>query len=120
MKQQAQNENKKFRQNLRATLTPAEAKLWQYIKNKQIGGYKWRRQHQIGKYILDFYCPTAKLAIELDGKHHFTIDGTNADEIRTEYLQTIGITVIRFENKELWENPECVINTIIEALNKNK
>jgi very-short-patch-repair endonuclease len=115
-----QKGNTKFRQSLRRTLTPAEVKLWQYIKNKQIGGYKWRRQHSIGKYILDFYCPTANLAIELDGKHHFTIDGTKADEIRTEYLQTIGIKVIRFENKELWENPDNVINAITEALNNNK
>ena len=111
-----ENPYKTLRQNLRTTLTPAEAKLWQHIKSRQLEGYKWRRQHPIGKYILDFYCPKAKLAIELDGKHHYTIDGTNADEIRTEYLQNQGITVIRFENKELWENPEGVINTIQATL----
>ena len=112
--------NKNFRQCLRATLTPAEVKLWQYIKNKQICGYKWRRQHPIGKYILDFYCPVAKLAIELDGKHHFSIDGTNYDEIRTKDLQKYGITIIRFENKEMWENPNGVINAITEALNSKQ
>ena len=61
---------KTFRKELRSNLTPAEAKLWTYLKNKKLGGRRFRRQHSVGGYILDFYCPTEKLAIELDGQGH--------------------------------------------------
>jgi len=60
---------KYFRRKLRSKMTPAEAKLWTYLKGKQLEGKKFRRQHSVSRYILDFYCPSSKLAIELDGPY---------------------------------------------------
>ena len=66
------------RRSLRRKLTLAEAVLWDLLKNKKLDGRKFRRQHSIDKYIVDFYCPSERLAVELDGEHHFTDQG---DEI---------------------------------------
>ena len=107
---------KNFRKELRKRLTPAEARLWTYIKNSQLG-HKFRRQHSIGKYILDFYCTQKKLAVELDGSPHDTEQGFAKDKERTEYLQSQGIKVIRFENKDVIKNLEGVLIEIKKNLN---
>jgi very-short-patch-repair endonuclease len=73
---------KKARRDLRKNLTPAEATLWLMLKNKQLEGRRFRRQFSIGNFIVDFYCPSEKLVIELDGANHFTNSGSNADFIR--------------------------------------
>ncbi|MFI5149692.1 MAG: endonuclease domain-containing protein [Bacteroidia bacterium] len=103
---------KSFRKHLRSNLTPPEAFLWNYLKKSQIEGKKFRRQHSIGPYVLDFYCPEEKLAIELDGHHHFTEDGINYDEKRTRYLNGFGVKVLRFENKVVFEFTERVLDEI--------
>jgi len=100
------------RRYLRRNLTPEEAVLWSVLKSKQIFESKWRKQHLVGNYILDFYCPKAKLCIELDGKMHYTFQGAKEDEQRTKYLNSKGIRVIRFENRLIWENFEEIINII--------
>ena len=84
------------------------------LKGKQIEGKRWRRQFSIGYYILDFYCPEIKLAIELDGNEHYTVIGKFNDKRREEYLKSLGITIIRFENKDIWYSTEHVIETIRE------
>ena len=84
------------------------------LKGKQIEGKRWRRQFSIGYYILDFYCPEIKLAVELDGNEHYTVIGKFNDERREEYLKSLGITIIRFENKDIWYSTEHVIETIRE------
>ena len=71
---------KNTRKQLRNNPTKAEQVLWKYLKNKQIKGYKFRRQHSVGNYILDFYCPALKLCIEIDGDSHFTDEGKNYDK----------------------------------------
>jgi very-short-patch-repair endonuclease len=100
------------RKSLRKKLTAAEAALWSLIKGKQLDGRKFRRQHGVDKYILDFYCPSEMLAIELDGEHHFTDEGLMYDENRTKYLNTLNIHVLRFENEEIFQSPEGVIAEI--------
>jgi len=90
------------RRNLRNNLTSAEAVLWNNLKNAQLEGRKFRRQHSIGEYILDFYCPEEKLAVELDGAGHFDVGGNQHDDARTAYLAQFGIVVLRFENKIVW------------------
>ncbi len=102
---------KNLRQQNRNNLTPAEAELWKHVKNNQLGR-KFRRQHSIGKYILDFYCPEEKLAIELDGKDHFTDNGFERDEARTKFLKNLNIRVLRFENKEVFEQLDGVLAEI--------
>ena len=90
------------RKHLRKNLTSAEATLWTLLKGKQLEGRKFRRQHSVGYYVLDFYCPSEKLTIELDGQHHFTEDGMKHDEERTKYINSLNIRVIRFENEEVF------------------
>ncbi len=92
-------ELKPLRKALRNNSTSAEATLWNYLKSRQLDGRKFRRQHSIGNYIVDFYCPEEKLVIELDGENHFWEEGIAYDTNRTHYLQKLGFKIIRFENK---------------------
>lgn len=103
---------KKNRKQLRNNLTPAEAKLWSLLKNSRLEDRKFRRQHSVGPYVLDFYCSSEKLCIELDGIAHFTDGGYEYDTARTEYLMTLNVRVIRFENKDVFENTEGVLEEI--------
>jgi very-short-patch-repair endonuclease len=107
---------KNFRKELRNSLTAAEAVLWQNLKGRQLLGKKFRRQISIGRYIVDFYCPEAGLVIELDGDRHFSITMDEYEARRTKYLEEEGLRIIRFENKELYDNLEGVLETIKEAL----
>ena len=100
------------RRHLRANLTPAEATRWKYIKKSQLDGRKFRRQHSIGPYIADFYCPECRLIVELDGAGHNSPLAIEADEQRTEFLARFKVKVIRFENKEVFENIEWVLEEI--------
>ena len=104
------------RRYLRKNLTAEEAVLWKALKSKQIDKFKWRKQHPVGNYILDFYCPKAKLCIELDGKEHYTFQGAKEDYQRTMYLNSKGIRVLRFENRLIWENYDRVISIIKQEL----
>ncbi len=103
---------KENRKKLRNSLTPAEAKLWSLLKSSQLENRKFRRQHSVGPYVLDFYCPAEKLCIELDGAAHFTDGGYEYDIARTEYLQALDIRVMRFENKDIFDNTEGVLEEI--------
>ncbi|MEI7603883.1 MAG: endonuclease domain-containing protein [bacterium] len=104
------------RKKLRNYSTPYERKLWFYLKNNKMNKYKFRRQHSIGKYILDFYCPKIKLAIELDGRIH-TDDAVFLNDSEKEaFLMKKGITVIRFGNIDIIKNLEGVLNTIRTTL----
>ncbi|MGI8893857.1 MAG: endonuclease domain-containing protein [Bacteroidia bacterium] len=109
---------KEKRRHLRKNLTPAEATLWRILKNSQLEGRKFRRQHSVGNYILDFYCPAERLAIELDGAHHFTEAGLIYDKKRTEYIETLGITIMRFENIFVFERIDYVIDEIKKHFKK--
>ena len=82
------------------------------LKNKQLDGCKFRRQHSVDNYILDFYCPEEKLAEELDGAQHHTSEGMAYDIESTQYLNYYGIQVIRFANKLVIETPEVVLEKI--------
>ena len=98
---------KDTRKELRNNMTNAEKKLWENLKWKKILWLKFRRQHSVWRYILDFYCPSEKLCIELDWEIH---DETKEyDNIRTEYLNQSDINVLRFSNDEVFENIENVI-----------
>ena len=105
-------QKKDDRRTLRNTLTPAEATLWNSLKGSQLAGRKFRRQHGVGAYILDFYCPEERIAVELDGAGHYTAAGNLHDTARTAYLTTLDIQVIRFENKLMWSALDSVLQTI--------
>src|SRR5690242_17101554 len=89
---------------LRLAQTEVERRLWQRLRNRQLSGFKFRRQHPVGPYITDFFCVDARLVIELDGSQHGDQRGLQADERRTEYLKEQGYRVLRFWNEEVLNN----------------
>jgi very-short-patch-repair endonuclease len=89
------------------------------LKGRQILGYKFRRQQGIEEYVVDFYCPKARLAIEIDGVTHGTPPQKATDSARTAQIESHGITVIRFCNTDVFENPDGVLRAIIESLKKS-
>ncbi|GGG54969.1 hypothetical protein GCM10011414_26030 [Croceivirga lutea] len=100
------------RKELRKNLTPAEAFLWKHLKAKQLGGKRFQKQHSIGTYIVDFYCASEKLVIELDGEVHNNPVAEAYDEKRTEFIASLGITVIRFENEMVFKHLSSVLAEI--------
>jgi len=105
-------ELQQFRKELRQNLTPAEAYLWSYLKARKFEGKRFTRQHSIAKYIVDFYCPSEKLIIELDGEVHNNTMAHDYDTIRTKDLNTLGYKVLRFENKMVFDNLASVLKEI--------
>jgi very-short-patch-repair endonuclease len=107
-----------FRQakQLRKRMTKAEEVLWEWLRDKKLDGYKFRRQHPMHRFILDFYCHSNCLIIELDGKIHNEKPEQIYDEARTKYLSECGMKVIRFKNEEVFNDIENVINKIRIAL----
>lgn len=103
------------RKDLRNNSTSKEILLWSYLKNSQLGA-KFRRQHSIGGYIVDFYCPSKKLVIEIDGPQYFTKENKEYDEIRTKFFEGLDIKVIRFNNLEINTSMNMVIQRIKECL----
>lgn len=106
--------------NLRENSTNAELLMWSILRNKNIEGLRFRRQHTILGYILDFYCHEFKLAIELDGGSHAQDDKIESDNLRTKKLNSIGITVLRFWNNDVLNDIEGVVDTIILEVLKRK
>lgn len=98
---------------LRNETTPAERKLWTYLCNSQLNGIKFRRQHAIGNYIVDFCAPKQKLIIELDGSQH--LDQVGYDNERSNYLVSRGYRVIRFWNNEVMTDMDGVISRLDNA-----
>jgi very-short-patch-repair endonuclease len=86
------------------------------LRNRQLANAKFRRQHQFGPYILDFFCPAAKLAIELDGGQHYSEEGESKDNARTLFLEANGIQVLRFTNTEVLTQLKAVSEAILAAL----
>lgn len=107
---------KRLRKSLRNGATPAEQELWKFLRHSSLGGYKFRRQHSVGRYILDFYCPSCRLAIELDGDSHFTNQAIEYDQERTAFLNALNIRVLRFFNTDVHENLNAVCERILEEL----
>jgi cyclase len=102
--------------SLRGRLTEAEMVLWGHLTKGNQFGVKFRRQHPIADYIADFYCHTHKLIIELDGTIHNIPEVADNDIARQKHLESLGITVIRFKNQEIFENLEQVLDIINNIL----
>jgi very-short-patch-repair endonuclease len=102
--------------SLRKNMTDAEQLIWHCLRRKQLGGFRFRRQHPVGRFVLDFFCCEAKLAIELDGAQHNEPDARLRDNERTSFLQQDGFRVIGFWNNEVLENLEGVLEKIYSLL----
>jgi very-short-patch-repair endonuclease len=96
---------------LRRKLTDAEARLWLHLRAGELVGHKFRRQHPILPYIVDFYCDAAKLVVEVDGSQHTE----ESDRVRTEALQRLGLKVVRYWDNEVLQQTEAVLNDILRA-----
>lgn len=96
------------RKGLRNNATPQELLLWRELKNSTIG-FKFRRQHSIGKYIVDFYCPSKRFIVEIDGSQHFEKDAVKYDTARTQFFESMHLRVLRFTNTEINTNMEGVL-----------
>jgi very-short-patch-repair endonuclease len=101
---------------LRRNTTESEKLLWEKISGNQLSGFRFKRQHPIGYYIVDFYCHKARLVIELDGDYHNLEDQRIYDILRTEELMDFGLTVLRFSNDEVKNRIENVIKSINDHL----
>jgi very-short-patch-repair endonuclease len=112
------NQNlKEISKNLRKRLTEAEKHLWSRLKLKHLGCVFYR-QKPIGNYIVDFYCNQAKLAVEIDGDYHLYQETAGNDKLRDEYMNSLGLTILRFSNKEVLENTDKVVKKIKEHLER--
>ncbi len=100
------------RKELRTNSTEAEIILWNHIKSSKLGGKKFRRQHSVDGYVLDFYCAAERLGIELDGAGHFTDEGKKNDIDRTRHLEAYNIRIIRLENSLVLNDIKSVLNEI--------
>lgn len=101
-----------IRQKLRNGATKAEKLLWRHLKGRGLGGYKFRRQYEVNKYVVDFYCTQVRLAVELDGWSHDEVDAREYDRLRQFDLEAEDITVLRFPNNEICRNIDIVLKKI--------
>ncbi|MGB5435995.1 MAG: endonuclease domain-containing protein [Maribacter sp.] len=101
-----------FRKELRDNLTPPEAYLWTHLKARKLDNKRFTKQHSIKNYIVDFYCAQEKLIIELDGEVHNNPTAEAFDEKRTSNLDKMGFTVLRFENRMVFNNLQSVLKEI--------
>ena len=111
--------NKKLKnlaRELRKNMTDAERHLWSRIRRKQLKNYQFYRQKNIGDYIVDFYCPGAKLIVEVDGGHHYMSENTEKDEARDKYLESLGFRVLHFSDRDVLKNMEGVLQKIFDHL----
>ena len=103
---------------LRTNLTDAEQVLWQHIRRKQIQGVQFYRQKPLLAFIVDFYCPAAKLVIELDGSQHYDEEHQNKDQARDDTLAELGLQVLRFNNRQVLLEIDAVLAVIDATVKK--
>jgi len=103
---------KNIRKTLRKDQTKAEKIIWQHLKNKQLKGFKFYRQYSVEFYVLDFYCPKAKLAIEIDGPYHLNPEVRECDQERQMDIESLGIKFLRFTNEKIYHNLNHVLEKI--------
>ena len=107
------------RRELRHHQTKAEFLLWQKLRRRNLLGFRFCRQYGIGAYVLDFYCPSQRLGIEVDGSQHLEKSQETYDMIRTKFFEDYNIRILRFWNNEINENMNGVLQKIIESLGRN-
>ncbi len=107
---------KSKRRQLRSNMTKAEAIVWQKLRCKQLENCKFRNQYSVARFVLDFYSPEIKLAIEIDGESHFQEGAAQYDEERQLFIEAAGIKFLRFMNNDVCENLNGVLETIAQKI----
>ena len=105
-------EHKLLARELRKNMTEAEQILWKRLRRKQILGVPFYRQKPLAQFIVDFYCAAAMLVIELDGSQHYAPDAQQYDAVRTQTLEAMGLRVLRFDNRQVLQELDAVIEVI--------
>ena len=108
------------RQLLRRNAPETETLLWERLRGKQIQNTKFRRQYSVGPYVLDFYCPALKLAIEIDGPTHDGGDAPEYDAARQAYVETLGVVFVRFRNAEIYTHLDAVVERIAACVQERE
>lgn len=111
-----QSHLKRYARKLRKEMTDSERAFWKIVRKRQLCNLQFYRQKPIGNYIVDLYCPSAKIVIELDGSQHFTEDNLIKDKMRDGYLMQLGYKVLRFNDLDILKNKEGVIDKILMEL----
>ena len=106
------NSEKEKRRQLRKSMPAAEALLWSKIRAKRLLGRKFRRQYSVGPYVVDFYCPELKLAVEVDGDSHFQPGALEKDQRRQAFIESFDIKFLRFTNEDVTRNTDGVLDVI--------
>lgn len=104
------------RRALRNEMPHSEVLIWTRLRRKQVLGCRFRRQYSVGPYVLDFYCPSLKLAIEIDGDSHLAVEAQANDRERQISIEALGIRFLRFTNGEVFENMDGVVDTVRETV----
>jgi len=108
--------NLDLRRRFRKEMTPAEEQLWFKLNRKQLLGVKFRRQHGIGPYIVDFYCPEKALIVEVDGDVHAFENNLEKDKLRQNYLENLGLRVVRYQNNDILKSLESVLEDLCQKV----
>ncbi len=111
-----QTSEKEKRRKLRKESPQAELRLWYRLRHRQLLGCRFRRQYSVGAYVLDFYCPQLRLAIEIDGGSHFQPGSPEYDEQRQREIEALKIRFLRFRNDQVFENLDGVLESIAEIV----
>jgi very-short-patch-repair endonuclease len=111
-------ELKARRRSLQKNMPRAEVILWSKLKNKQILGKRFLRQYSVDQYVLDFYCPELKLAIEVDGDSHFVPGAEEQDKARQEHIEAFGIQFLRFTNEDVYNNIDGVCQSVYNVVDE--
>jgi very-short-patch-repair endonuclease len=110
------SELKQKARQLRKEMTESERFLWSRLRGKQLLSVQFYRQRPIGKYIVDFYAPSVKLVVEVDGSQHMEVEHAEKDKHRDGYLAAVGLTVLRFNSREVLEETDAVLEVIYQAI----
>jgi len=109
---------KDTRRELRKNMPIAEILLWAKLRGKGLLGCKFRRQYSVGNYVVDFYCPSLKLAVEVDGESHYVSGAAEYDRLRQSAIEKYGIHFLRVTNRDIYDNLEGVLYRIMEIMSK--
>jgi very-short-patch-repair endonuclease len=112
--------NKQQRRELRSNMQASEVLLWARLKAKQVQNCKFRSQFSAGPFILDFYAPEIKLGFEVDGDSHFELGAQEKDLQRQAYLESAGVRVMRFQNTDIWENMDWVLDEVTHEIERRR
>jgi adenine-specific DNA-methyltransferase len=107
---------KQFAREMRREPTDAERRLWFILRDRKLGGFKFRRQHPVGGYIIDFFCMEANVGVEADGGQHYDPEGKAYDERRSEVLAALGVEILRFSDYDVLKYSDAVARTILHRL----